>query len=42
MEYERPIVTIYDEEVMKEIVALAASNCNCTAKGSKVCYKPKN
>lgn len=42
MKYQRPVVLIYDEEVMQEIRALAASNtCNCSASGSKVCYQPK-
>ena len=40
MKYVKPMVTIYDEEVMKEIEAAAASTCNCTGSGSRVCYAP--
>lgn len=38
MKYEKPIVLIYDKEVMEEIEALASSTCHCTASGSRVCY----
>ena len=42
MKYEKPVVIIYDEEVMKEIEALASSNtCHCTSSGSKACKKSK-
>jgi hypothetical protein len=40
MKYMKPQVTIYDEEVMLELEAAAASTCNCTSEGSKVCYIP--
>lgn len=38
MTYVKPKVTIYDEEVMKEIEVLASSSCNCSSAGSRVCY----
>lgn len=40
MKYIKPMVIIYDEEVMKEIEAAAASTCHCTGSGSRVCYAP--
>jgi hypothetical protein len=40
MKYVKPIVDIYEEEVMKEIEATVASSCNCTGSGSKVCNVP--
>ena len=39
MEYEKPTILIYDEEVLKELQAMASSKCNCTASGSRVCYE---
>lgn len=41
MKYEKPIVLIYDEEVMEEIEALAGSTCNCSSSGSIACHKSK-
>lgn len=38
MAYVKPMVIIFDEEIMKEIEAAARSSCHCTAGGSKVCY----
>lgn len=32
--YEKPIVIIYDEELMREIEAFASS-CKCTAQGAR-------
>lgn len=40
MKYMKPQVAIYNEEVMQELEAAAGSTCNCTSKGSKVCYAP--
>ena len=38
MKYEKPTVIIYDEEVMKELEAMASSKCHCTSSGSRVSY----
>lgn len=40
MVYIKPTAVIYDQEVMKEIEAAAASTCHCTASGARVCHKP--
>ncbi len=40
MKYVKPMVTIYDEEVMKEIEAAAASTCHCSSGYSRICYAP--
>lgn len=38
MAYEKPMVTIYDEETLAEIELSARSSCHCTMGGSKVHY----
>ena len=39
MRYEKPILIIYDEEVMEEIELAASSTCHCTQSGARVTCK---
>lgn len=38
MEYEKPVIVIYDEKALAEIELDATSSCHCTMSGSRVHY----